>query len=241
MELQETKTSDMPLYRHVYQVVLDRIITGELGPGAMLPSETDLGTELGVSQGTARKALSELVQAGILDRQQGRGTFVATTTPENALFHFFRLRNPNGSMAIPSLVSEQFSKRRIRAKERHLFPAGEDQVYEISRLRCIEKVLAAYEIIYLPANLFPGLAERAPMPNALYPFYHQVYGIPIARADESLTAGIAVREDAERLKIALGTPLLVVERKAYDLSNRLIELRYSKYLTGKFHYEITLK
>lgn len=239
--MQAPKNAGMPLYRHVYQVMLDRIINGELGPGAMLPSETDLGTQLGVSQGTARKALSELVQAGILDRQQGRGTFVATTTPENALFHFFRLRKPDGSMAIPSLVSEQFSRRRIRAKERGLFPDGEEHVYEISRLRRVDTILAAHEIICLPAGLFPGLTERAPMPNALYPFYQQVYGIAIARAEESITAGTAAAQDSERLDISEGTPLLVIERKAYDLSNRLIELRFSKYLTGKLHYEITLK
>ncbi len=239
--MQPSKSPDVPLYRHVYQVILDRIINGELGPGAMLPSETDLGAQLGVSQGTARKALSELVQAGILDRQQGRGTFVATTTPENALFHFFRLRKPDGSMAIPSMVSEEFSKRRIRAKERDLFSTGDDQVFEISRLRRIENTLAAHEIVCLPAGLFPGLAERAPMPNALYPFYHQVYGIAIARAEESITAGIATKQDASRLAIDEGTPLLVVERKAFDLSDRLIELRFSKYLTERLRYEVTLK
>jgi len=81
-------SSEEPLYKVVYDRIINRVVSGELGPGAMLPSEKDLGAEFGVSQGTARKALSQLETKGIVQRRQGLGTFVTTTTPETALFHF---------------------------------------------------------------------------------------------------------------------------------------------------------
>ena len=59
------------------------------------------GAELGVSQGTARKALEELERRGIIKRRQGVGSFVAVRTPENALFQFFQIAQsgwlPGGS------------------------------------------------------------------------------------------------------------------------------------------------
>ena len=69
-----------PLYQQVYDAVMARIISGELAPGVMLPSEFDLAAQYAVSQGTARKALSKLELSGLVERHQGKGTFVATTT-----------------------------------------------------------------------------------------------------------------------------------------------------------------
>ena len=86
----------LPLYQRVHDAVMARIVSGDLAPGVMLPSEFDLAAQYSVSQGTARKALSKLEQSGLVERHQGKGTFVATTTPETSLFHFFRLRHQDG-------------------------------------------------------------------------------------------------------------------------------------------------
>ncbi|WP_231098362.1 GntR family transcriptional regulator [Rhodovulum sulfidophilum] len=61
-----------PLYQTVIDTIVARIASGELPSGALLPSETQLGAELGVSQGTARKALSELEKRGLVQRAQPR-------------------------------------------------------------------------------------------------------------------------------------------------------------------------
>ena len=55
-----------PLYQVVIDTIIERIASGSLASGAMLPSETQLGAELGVSQGTARKALIELEARGLV-------------------------------------------------------------------------------------------------------------------------------------------------------------------------------
>ncbi len=229
----------VPLYQHVYDTIIARIVSGDLGPGAMLPSEIDLGRELGVSQGTARKALSALEQRGILQRRQGRGTFVATTTPESDHFHFFRLRRADGSEATPTLESETVTRRAATAYEKEKFSEGE--VFEIVRGRSIDGNTIVREISAVPTTLFPGLVDRSPLPNALYALYQQSYGIVIAEADEQLHAVLATEDDVAMMNVPIGSPLIEVRRTATDISDRIVELRLSRYLTGDLHYAVTLR
>jgi DNA-binding LacI/PurR family transcriptional regulator len=65
-----------PLYYQVYLSVRDRIISGEFAPGDMIPTERKLCEEFGVSRITVIKGLDILESEGLIDRQQGRGTFV---------------------------------------------------------------------------------------------------------------------------------------------------------------------
>jgi len=194
---------------------------------------------LNVSQGTARKALTALEQRGILQRKQGRGTFVATTTAESAHFHFFRLRRADGSQATPDFVSEDVIRRAATRIEKEAF--GESEVFEIARGRSIDGNTIVREILSLPISLFPGLSERSPLPNALYALYQQSYGIVIAEADEQLHAVAASEEDAEIMNVDVGSPLIEVRRRAIDISDRVVELRISRYLTRDLHYAVTLR
>ena len=173
-----------PLYQNVYDQIIGRIISGDLGPGAMLPSEKDLGLEYGVSQGTARKALSELELKGIVLRRQGLGTFVATTTPESDLFHFFRLRKTDGSHVTPEMAEETIKKRAATVSERSALTVCGDDVFEIRRIRTENEAVVVFEKIVLPAVLFPGLEERGTLPNTLYAMFQRSYGIAIVKAEE---------------------------------------------------------
>lgn len=227
------------LWRRAQDAILSRIVAGEWGPGAALPSETELGAALGVSQGTTRKALAELERAGVVERRQGRGTFVARATPERSLFHFFRLRRRDGSPAAPELERETLRRRRATARERAAL--DDAAVIEIARLRRVDGRPGARETIALPAALFPGLIERAPLPNTLYVLYQQAYGVAVTRAEEALSATAADAADAEALGVAEGAPLLQVEREAYDLRGRRVELRTSRYRTDGLRYSVTLR
>ena len=230
-----------PLYMQALEAILARIASGDLGPGAMLPSEFELGAELGVSQGTARKALGELERRGVVERRQGKGTFVARTTTESALFQFFRLREENGAQVLPELMDETVSKRRTTAAERRAFGADHADAFVISRLRGIAGRAAMREVSVLPTALFPGLKDRAPLPNTLYAMYQSAYGIAVVRADEQLRAVAATTEDAALLQVTAGTPLMQARRRAIDISDRVVELRTSRYLTDDLVYEVVLR
>ena len=235
------QTVPLPLYRRVSETILDRITCGELGPGAMLPSEPDLAAQLGVSPGTARKALMALESRGILRREQGRGTFVATTTPESALFHFFRLRRADGGEVTPVLESEEAVRRDATGEERDAFGRDCDAVFEVSRVRSIDGRRIVHEVINVPTGLFPGLIDRRPLPNAIYALYQRSYNIRISEACERLRAVLADAEDAERLDVEAGAALIDVLRRATDLAGRTVELRRSRYVTDDLHYALTLR
>ena len=73
----------MPRYYQVYKSLLDRIQTGQFTTGDSLPSERQLTKEYSVSRITIVKALDKLEQDGLIDRQQGRGTFVQNPNDSN--------------------------------------------------------------------------------------------------------------------------------------------------------------
>lgn len=234
-----------PLYKVVIEIIIGRISSGALAPGAMLPSETDLGAELGVSQGTARKALMELEQRGLVQRSQGRGTFVTVRTPESSLFNFFRLRPPGGAPAgtlvKPALEHERIHRRASTGQERAFLFGAPQEVLEIERVRSLNGRPLVHEVSVVPQPLFPGLSERAPLPNTLYVFYQHAYSCIITRADEQIRATGATAHAAVALGIREGTPVLEVERIAIDLLDRAVERRISICLTEGFSYHVSLE
>lgn len=69
--------SPVPLHRQLAAILRDQIESGELT--GRLPSEWTLSQRYGISRGTARRALADLVEEGLAESSQGRGTFVRKT------------------------------------------------------------------------------------------------------------------------------------------------------------------
>ena len=66
----------MPLYKQLYTSILDEIKTGKLKSGDRVPSEKELAERFKVSRITSKKALEDLVLAGLVERARGKGSFV---------------------------------------------------------------------------------------------------------------------------------------------------------------------
>ena len=91
MLLAMNENSSKPLYEQVGDLIRRRLVENIYRPGTALPSEIQLAGELGVSQGTVRKAINDLVAEHILFRRQGLGTFVSEHTEHRLLFVYFNL------------------------------------------------------------------------------------------------------------------------------------------------------
>ena len=229
-----------PLYSQVYESLIRRIALGEWKPGEVLPSEQALAAQLGVSQGTVRKALDALALDKVIDRRQGKGTYVAELTQERSLFRFFRLARADGQRAVPTSGDEVVKRRRIRAVEAKALEVQDtSEVFEIVRTRFVDEHPVATERIVLPESLYPGLDRFAPLPNALYALYQREYGINIVSANEKLRADVARRDDVRRLSVPLDTPLLQVERVALSVDGKRVEWRLSRYDTSTLVYDVT--
>jgi GntR family transcriptional regulator len=230
-----------PLYRQVYDIIVRKVAEGVWRPGIALPSEQTLAREMGVSQGTMRKVLDALTAEKLLERRQGKGTFIAENTQERTLFRFFRLARPGGQRMTPERIDETVKVRASRAIERQkLALTGGERVVEIIRTRLIEKTPSVREAIILPAALFPGIEKRPSLPNSLYSLYQSDYGINIVAAHEQLSAQLATAEDQEILDIPQGGPILVIERLAVSLQDQKVELRVSRVRSTDLVYAVTL-
>src|SRR5918993_567730 len=86
-----------PLYREIAARMKGALADGEWKPGEAIPAERQLSVRFGVSIGTIRKAIDELVAANLLIRQQGRGTFVASHNRDRLLFYFFHIAPEQGA------------------------------------------------------------------------------------------------------------------------------------------------
>jgi len=226
-----------PLYAQVREILRERIRSGALKPGSALPNEFALAHELGVSQGTVRKALDALTAEQLLVRTPGRGTFVREQTAADVLFRFFHIYNARGERILPDSRDVAVTRARASAAEcARLGLMHTARVIRIQRQRTRDARPFMLETISIPADLFPDLERVDPLPNTLYDFFQRAYGITVARAEERLTATAADTTTAAALDVAAGAPLLCIDRTTFALDDRPIEWRVSHCHIGEGYY-----
>jgi GntR family transcriptional regulator len=225
-----------PLYRQVKDVLVKRIAEGAWAEGGALPSEPDLAADLGVSHGTVRKALDELAAENLVVRRQGKGTYVARHDEERILFQFFKLIPDTGERRFPDsgILSVDVRDADIDASRILNLRKGA-RVVVIERVRMLANKICISERIVLPKALFPAIEKRE-LPNNLYELYRAEFGVTIARATERLKAVAATRREARHLDVAVGTPLLAVDRTALGIDGTPVEWRVSLCRSDTVHY-----
>lgn len=227
----------LPLYKQVEKHVTQLIVEQRWKPGEMLPSEFQLANELGVSQGTVRKALNTLTDAKILARKQGLGTFVAEHTGRPALYRFFPLVADGRPPELPS--SERMSlmiKKATKEVAAELDIAPKEKVILLKRRRKVNNEYCLLEDIYLPYNLFAKLEDEPEIPHTLYHFYQTHFNLTVHKTIDKIKAVIAKDEDADLLGIEKGSPLLSFTRLAKALNGDTIEYRITRCRSDKYHY-----
>jgi GntR family transcriptional regulator len=239
-EIQSASMGFRPLYQQVRDTLTKRIAEGVWRGGEMVPSEFQIAAELGVSQGTVRKALDDMTAANLLVRRQGKGTFVASHDEARILFQFFKFKPDSGEAVFPE--SDVISVKTVKASEDeitrlHLRPNA--SVIHISRVRSLAGQRVIIENICLPLDLFDGLQQKD-IPNNLYHLFADSYGVTISGGDESLKAVAAPVDIAQALGVAAGSPLLLVDRIAIAVDGRAVEWRRSYCTTDSVHYAIEL-
>lgn len=233
----------LPIYQRLRDEFAARIAAGEWRPGAAMPPEAELASRHGVALGTVRKAIEQLVHEGVVERRQGRGTFVRRADFGSALFRFFRHTGAGGRPIHPE---GQLLERRAAAAGEAAAALGiarTAKVLWLSRLRLAggEPLLA--EEIALPLPRFAPIAALPPeaFGDLLYPLYEREAGLVIARARERITFGQADAATARRLAIRAGDPVVVVDRVAYGYDGAALEWRRSRGPAARFAYEIEIR
>jgi GntR family transcriptional regulator len=231
-------------YAQLADALRHRVLKGEWAPGgAALPAESTLAQEHDVALGTMRRALQLLVDEGLIERIHGRGTFVRSGLAGATMLRFFRFGSDSGTGEVPRsrIVS---AKRAVppAAVLRRLGRRAGEQALHVVRVRSLGGAPCLLENIWLPLPLFERLADSDPAGwgDLLYPAYAKRCGVTVHRAVDEIGFGSLSAAQARWLDLAAGHPCAVVERDAYDISGRCVEVRTTRGDANAFHYTVTL-
>lgn len=233
----------LPLYHRLRESLAAAIASRQWAVGEAIPTESELARKYEMSVGTVRKAIEMLIVDGLVDRVQGKGTFVRRPTFSSSLFRFFR--TPGGH-AVPATADGVILERGLRMPPKSAADAlglgPSTQAVQIRRLRSESGTPILYEEIWLPPVPFSRLLEL-PLQRfgaLLYPLYDEEFGVVVTRAREHLTIGEASADVARQLSIATGGCVAIIERVAFDQPGRPVEWRRSLGSGSRFHYQIDL-
>ncbi|WP_185984555.1 GntR family transcriptional regulator [Aureimonas mangrovi] len=225
----------LPAYAQLRDRLAARIAAGEFRPGAAFPSENQLAGETGLSVGTVRRAMQQLVDEGLLERRRGSGTFLRSPAFDVSLFRFFAVET-RGERTIPT--------SRLVLRSRAAPPAavaavlGTDDAVRIERIRSVGADVVLAEEIWVPQARFPGIetiaeAEIGPL---LYPFYLDRFGVLVSSATDDVSFEPADAHNARRLGVEEGAPLAVIERTARAVDGAVVEWRVAYGDATRFRY-----
>lgn len=178
----------------------------------------------------AKRSISSLRDA-VLERQQGRGTFVRRARFNSSLFRFFRFQSESGERRVPKsrIIRRKSVPANSAVASALRIPVGEP-VISLSRLRLIDDVPLLAEEIWLQQSRFAPILEidTAEFGDLLYPLYEERCGEVVVSAEEILTVETANEMQARLLRLEAHAPLIVIERLALDLERQPIEWRRSR-------------
>jgi GntR family transcriptional regulator len=227
------------LYKDVKNRLMRGLVAGEWKAGQALPSEWRLAGRYGVSVGTVRRAVDELVAEKIVWRQQGSGTYVTTHTENHQLYYFFHIVGKNGGREPPTheLLSFRHGMADGETASRLKIARGE-RVYRMRNILKLAGRPAVFDEITVPAALFPDLSRSlfAARAGTIYGLYQSRYGINVVRISERLSAARAAARQAAGLGMREGEPVLIIKRVAYTYHDTPVEYRLSCVNTDQHEY-----
>jgi len=212
--------SSRPRYRDLAASLRREIEAGRFGVGARIPTEIELCEARGVSRTTVRQAVQQLVDEGVLDRQQGRGTFVtALPRPDGALFgapgalaHDFRVVEAVWRAA-PANLAAQFG----------LSPEG--QLFCLTRVQLEAGRPVAIKRYFAPADVLQARAPTsAEIEGALFDAILRSRGVRLARMNITAEPALLGDADAALLESAPGALALHTQRVGFNEHGRAVRL-----------------
>ncbi|MFC4223308.1 GntR family transcriptional regulator [Lysinibacter cavernae] len=233
------RASPVPLYFQVSKRLESAIRSGHLAAGAKLENEVSLGERLGISRPTIRRAIQELVDKGLLVRRRGVGTQVVqgpvTRQVEfTSLFDDLRTSHQNPSTRV--LTFERVEAPSAFAE--HLGVRQGSLVHHIRRVRLASEVPVAILENYLPITAI-DLNREALTTSGLYAQL-QAKGVTMRVAKQRIGARLATPEETELLSVDVGSPVLTMQRTAYDSAGAAVEYGTHCYRTDYYSFETTL-
>lgn len=206
-----------------------------LGSGDAIPSERQLGIDLGVSRLTVRAALDELVREGYLVRRRGAGTFVA----EPKVAKGIDITSFSDDMRARGLTpgSRTIELRTIPAGARlgrilHVSPS--EPVVAVKRLRLADADPMAIELLHVRSSLVPNLTAADLELNSFYDLLTSRYDVSIVGGTQTVEPTVTNEEESAALGVPLHSPALLFERVTRTAAGDVVEYTSSTYRGDRY-------
>ncbi len=188
--------------------ILGCIHAGNWTAGDRLPPETDLTVATGLSVGTVQRALSDLTAAGVVVRQQGRGSFVATAPHRIDDVAHCCFLDDDGCTVLP--VFSEVLDRRAGSREGpwSQYFTAKASIIELDRVLTVNDEFDVFNRFYFDGDRFQGLASRTRAELAGTNFkalLAQEAQVPRGSVSQTMTLINAPREIAQHIGIAEGS------------------------------------
>ncbi|MBL3522933.1 GntR family transcriptional regulator [Serratia plymuthica] len=230
------------IYKTLAERLRIRINSADFAIGDALPSEKRLAAEFSVSRMTLRKAVSLLIEWGLVRRCHGSGTFVAQKDLQHetrGLMGFSELMKELGRPTVSQVLEFRMmgappaiaSQLRIKADER---------IYYSRRVRFVEGKPVVLEDSYMPGRLFGNLSV-AHLEGSKFAYIEDECHINIAGNYESFSPILADSTIGALLHVAEGTPLLRLTSLSYSDTGDYINYSVIFRNANEYHVDYHLK
>lgn len=239
IDIAVNRSSPVPIYHQVVQGFESLIVAGVLTPGTKLANEIEIAARLGISRPTMRQAMNELVRAGLLVRKRGVGTQVVSSKVRrdldlSSLFDDLVLARKDPASRV---LSFELCPATTAVAEALQLPEGAE-VFHFTRLRLVGGMPLALMENWVRDDITAISAEELG-DVGLYELL-RARGINFRRASQRIGAAVAGTEQSSLLQVALGCPLVTMERTAMDDAGRNIEVGRHHYRADSYTFEMTL-
>jgi GntR family transcriptional regulator len=218
--LSDVKSGRISLTQSCADAIATTITDGAYSPGAQLPAEAQLASNLGVSRATLRDALRQLQDRGLIIRRHGRGTFVAKRPIHKDLNRNFgitaMIRSGGYRPGTRGLELRAESADRELAQSLGLAPG--DPVTVLERVRLADDRPVVWSKDAVPLR-FLDVADAEAMSGddaSLYGLLYKLHQITVYRGVAELSPKSATAFMAGRLQIRRGAPLMYIKQVDYD-------------------------
>lgn len=220
------RDAPVSLHSQISEQIRSRIASGAWPAHYRLKSEPVLAREFGVSRGTLRRALTTLIEEGLLRQLRGRGTFVTSTVIEPAIAQ--RLSTLSEDLAAQGVVtSTDVLRCELRTPPRPVAAlldiVGEQTALDLVRVRRTDRGAVVLLVNYVRADVAPGIETVDFRRHSLFGTLESRYRLPIASARRTFSAEAADARVADALGIARGAPVQYLQQITYLTDGRPIE------------------
>ncbi len=235
-------TLRMPLYHQIYLVLRQEILNGVYNFDDRVPSELELVNEYKVSRVTARGALDELAEEGLVKRERGRGTRVQFRRPslplESSVEGLLENLLAMGLETDVSLIDFEYVSASTEVAGALQCPPG-TIVQRAVRIRSFESGPFSHLVTHVPQDIGRNYDANDLASEPLLQLLERS-GVVVEGAQQRISATLADADVANLLETEVGTALLEISRIVTDQEGRPVEFIRALYRPDRYQYQMVL-